>query len=106
MRSGKLRHRVTLQAPTNEQDATGSEVITYPTDTVSVWAEVLELRGREYISAREQHSELTTKIRIRYREDIGVLWRAVHGTRVYDVIHVVDLMGKRRELELMCAEIR
>ncbi len=102
--AGRLRHRVTLQQPLKSQDATGAEVLSWSTVT-TVWAEVLELRGREYLAEREVHSDVTAKIRIRYRADVTVEWHVLFGTHTYDVTHAVDLMGRRRELELMCSEV-
>lgn len=75
-----------------------------------VWCGVYELRGREFFAAREVHSELTTKIVIRYRDDVDVEWRvqlSTNGvTRNYDIQHVIDVRGRRSELELMCVEAR
>ena len=105
MRAGKLRHRVMLQEPIKAQNDVGEQEIVWR-DIKEVPAEVLELRGREYLSAREAHSELTTKIRIRHRTDVTVEWRVTHGTRAYNVEHVVDPTGRRRELELLCSEVR
>jgi len=105
MRAGLLRHRVMLQEPIKAQNDVGEEEIVWR-DVKEVPAEVLEMRGREYLTAREVHSELTTTIRIRHRTDVTVEWRVTHGSRAYDVEHVVDLGGRRRELELLCSEVR
>ena len=103
--SGRRRHRVTLQAPVETQGSTGAMVTTYPYDTATVWAEVLELIGREYMASRELHSKLTTAINIRYRSDVTGRWRAVHGSRIYDIKRAVDTKGRRFELDLLCVEI-
>lgn len=103
IRSGRLRHRVELQEPTVAQNTVG-ELVTTWTTIATVPAEVLDLRGREYLTAREAHAETTTKITLRYRDDLTRLWRVKHGARVFDVEAVVDLQGRRRVLELMCKE--
>ena len=105
MRSGPLRRRITLQRNYPDQASDGSRVDDFRT-VATVWGELLELRGKEYLAAREAHSETTAKIRIRYRADVRAEWRALHAGRVFDIQHVVDLGGRRARLELMVAEIR
>lgn len=105
MRAGAARRRIELQRNYPTQAADGSRVDDYRTITV-VWGELLELRGKEYLAAREAKSETTAKIRIRYRADVRAEWRAISDGRTYDIQHVVDLGGRRRALELMVAEIR
>ena len=104
MRAGRLRHRVTLQSQTRVASITGELIPSYQ-DEVTVSAEVLETRGREYLTSNEAHAEITVKITIRYRTDIGPTWRVIFGSRIFDIKHVVDLMGRHRTLELMCKEL-
>ena len=112
MRIGRLRHRIKLQAPVRSTDAAGGEVITYPADTALVWGEVLDDKGGEHLVAREEHATTSAKIRIRYRADVDVDWRVVFdpggGARVrtYDIKHIADIAGRRREQLLLCEEIR
>ena len=105
IRSGRLRHRVALQQPTTTRNSTGEPIVTWTT-VATVWAEVLDLRGREYIASQEAHSEVGTKITIRYRSDLDLTWRAVFGTRLFDIQQIADLKGHNAILELMCREIR
>lgn len=105
MRIGPLRRRITLQRNYPTQAADGSRVDDFRT-VATVWGDLKELRGSEYLAAREAHSETTAKILIRYRDDIRPEWRAVHAGRIFDVQHVVDMAGRHRLLELMVAEIR
>lgn len=104
--AGRYRHRIALQRNTPAQATDGSNVDSWTTIAI-VWGELLEIRGREYLAAQEAHSELTAKIKIRYRSDIRKdEWRAMFGDRVFDIQHVADLKGRRRELELLVAEIK
>lgn len=101
----RLRHRIELQTNVPVQATDGSNVDTWTT-VATVWGELLESRGREYLAAQEAHSELNAKIRIRYRPDVRPEWRAIFRGRIFDIVHVADLKGRRRELELLVAEIR
>lgn len=105
MRIGRYRHRIELQQNTPTQADDGSRVDDWRT-VATVWGELLETRGREYLAAQEAHSELNAKIRIRYRSDVRPEWRAIFQGRIFDIQHVADLQGRRRELELFIAEIR
>jgi len=105
LRAGRFRHRIALQRNTPTQADDGSRVDSWTT-VATVWGEFLETRGREYLAAQEAHSEINAKIRIRYRSDVRVEWRAIFDDRTFDIQHVADLKGRRRELELFVAEIR
>jgi SPP1 family predicted phage head-tail adaptor len=101
--AGRLRHRVTLEEPGTSVGLDGGLLNTW-TPVATVFAEVLDLRGREFIAAREAHAELSVKVRIRYRPNVRPTMRVRFGARVLDVVHVVDVGGIFRLLELMCSE--
>lgn len=104
MRAGALRDRITLQAPPTAQDAAGQPAGNW-TDVATVWAEVRDLSGREFIAAQATQSEVSTKIRIRYMTGIDASMRAVRGADVYTLVAPpLDPDGRRRELVLMCTK--
>lgn len=104
MRAGKLRQRVELQDRTVTQGSYGEAQVTYSTlDTV--WAAVEPLQGREFIEGQQLQAEVTTRIRIRYRDGIAPEMRVVHGTHTYDIVSVIEPATARRELHLMCSEV-
>lgn len=105
IRSGNYRHRIALQRNEPTQATDGSRIDNWR-EIATVWGQLLELRGREYIAAQEAHSELNAKIKIRYRPDVRPEWRAIFEGRTFNIVHVADLKGRRRELELLVAEIR
>ena len=108
MEAGKLRHRVELQTATEGRSTSGAVTRTWspPASTVTVHAEIRDLAGREYFDAATVQSEVTTKIRIRYRSGIIPKMRAVWGSHIYDIESVVDPEGRQRELLLMAKEVR
>lgn len=104
VRAGLLRHRVTIQEEQVTEDDWGQPVQTW-VDHVSVWADVRDLRGREFIEARAAPGgEITTQIRIRYRDDVTRLMRVQHDGRILEIEAVVEPTGRREELHLMCRE--
>jgi SPP1 family predicted phage head-tail adaptor len=104
IRAGELRHRVTIQDKVVTLNSYNEEVITW-TDVDTVWAQIEDLRGREYLESRRQAAEVTTRIRIRYRSGLAPEMRAVWGDITYDIQAVVDPTGRQRELELMCTKV-
>lgn len=106
IRAGDLRHRVTIQQATVTRNEFGEPVETWQ-DLATVWAEVVDLSGREFIEARQAPaSEVTTRVRIRYRAGIEPTMRVLHGARVLEIVAVLEPEGRRRELHLMCREVR
>lgn len=85
MRSGKLRHRVTLQRFVKTQDPTTGLIRTEWADVATVWASVEPLSGRDFIAARAQQSEISARVVIRYREGIDSTMRVLHRGRIYSI---------------------
>jgi len=105
MRAGRLRHRLTIQSPVNAQDEYGAKTQYAWVDEATVWGSVEPLRGRELVEAGREAAEVTTRIVIRYRTDVGPECRVVWGTRVYDVLSAINVEERDRQLELICREV-
>ena len=105
MKAGELRHRVTLQHATTSQDEYGEAIESW-SELDTVWAAVEPMQGREFLEGRRLEQEVTTRIRIRYRDDLQPLvLRATWGSHTYDVVAVLEVQSRRREIHLMCREI-
>ena len=103
MRAGMLRHRVTLQRFQQGQDAYGGPVETWE-DVATVWASLEAMSGREFFASQQAQSEVTQRIRIRYRADVTADMRVIHNGKVFNI--VAPLPDNRgRELVLMCREV-
>jgi len=103
MRSGELRHRVTIQAKSITQNGFGEPVETW-SDVATVWASVQPLAGREYFQAQQIKADITLRIRMRYRSGIQPAMRLLFESRVFEIQAVIDPDERHRELELLCAE--
>jgi len=102
MRAGPLRHKVILQEKSvTGRDAKGGEVIDW-VEFSTVRANVVPLRGREYVAIRQAQAELQVRIEMRFLSGVTSAMRAVHGTAIYNIADVIDVGGRRRNLELMC----
>lgn len=104
MQAGRLDRYVTLQARTVTRNAEGEDVATYAT-LANVWAEKFDLRGREYFAAQQSRAEVTTRWRIRYRDDLRAVDRLVYDGVAYDVVAPPAEIGRRLGLELVTTAV-
>ncbi len=110
MQSGRFRHRVTIEYATETRDSVGGVTQTWA-ELDQVWASVEPIQGREFFSASQVQSDVSTRIRIRYRADVTEKMRVVHVadsasslTNYYDITAVLPVNEKRHELHLMCVK--
>ena len=101
--TARLNKRVTILRLDKVPDEYG-ELIDQWIDVATVWAAIEPLRGREYFASMAEHAEVTTRIRIRYRDDIDRTMRVQHGATVFEILHIIHPEFARRELQLMCKE--
>ncbi|MGF7429587.1 phage head closure protein [Thermoanaerobacterium thermosaccharolyticum] len=105
MRIGELRHRITIQKATTIQDELGQPVEVWQ-DIANVWAKIEDISGREYFAAKQVlTNEITTKITIRWRNDIEPSMRIVAEGRIFDIQTDIDPDGCKHQLQLMCKEV-
>lgn len=100
--AGQLKHRIRIQQRVNEQDDTG-EVSQEWQDVATVWADIADISGREFLSADAQQNEVSTKITIRYLAGIEPAMRVRYGDATYNIHAVLGL--DRVTLLLMCARL-
>lgn len=100
---GALRDVVTIQTPGSAQDEIGEAVPAW-TALAVVRASVRDLTGRELIAAQAVQSMVTTKITIRFRDDVTAAMRVTRGAEVFQIESVLNPSGRRDWLELMCAK--
>jgi len=103
MRAGTLRQKVLIQQNTPSRDSYGAEVEAW-TDYAEVWASIEPARGREFWESQQVNAEVTGKIRIRYLEEVTPKMRVKHGSRIFEIIAVINPEERNRELQLMVKE--
>ena len=104
MRTGTLRHRVTLQEFVEIVDEYGTPIGEGWEDIATVWAAVEPITGREYIELHNTQSELSHKVTMRYRPGVTPANRLLFNGRQFDIQSVLNLEERNRELVLMCKE--
>ncbi|MFS7239302.1 phage head closure protein [Serratia proteamaculans] len=105
MRTGTMRHRVTIQNFTTIELPSGQEKEVWA-DVATVWAEVKAISGRELVASGAEKSEVTVRIWLRYRADVSsasrILWRQQgHERMAYNIVAAIPDPEASR-LELLC----
>ena len=97
MNPGDLRHRVTFQRQDLELEVWN--------DVCTCWANIRPLAGKEFYEAETINSDLTHRIRLRYRKDITPDMRAVYRGRIFSIQSVINDYEKNVSLQLMCRKL-
>lgn len=94
-----IEHPVMIQNEYGEEEKQWQEFYELP----HVWAEKVDLNGRELYEAQQLNSEVTTQFRLRYRADLDARMRVACDDVLYSVKAVLEGDGRRRWTLLMCA---
>lgn len=103
MRSGRLRHRLTLQYPSQTRSATGDVVTSWVTDS-TVWGAIEPLSGKEFLAASQTQNETSVRVVIRYHATIAPTWRIVNDGKAYSILSLINTDSRDRMIEVMCSE--
>lgn len=86
MRSGKLRHRVDIQALDLVQDPDSGEMVSgWTTVWPKVPASFEPLSARDLMAAQAAQSEATARVMIRYRQGVLPTMRVLHRGEVFEM---------------------
>lgn len=102
---GLLRHRVEIQRSVEVQDGFGTPIPSWSSLHENVKANVEPMSGQELFQARQLYAEVTHRIRARYHSGITAKHRILWGTRVFDILAVLNLEERNLVLEIMAKEI-
>lgn len=105
---GKMRHRITFQRFPGAQDSFGDPLQTDDDnweDVAAVWAAIDPVSGREFYAAEQSQSEVSHKIRCRYRQGLNTAMRIKYRSRVFKIISIIDWEERHESLLIMCSEV-
>lgn len=100
----KLNRLVTLQTVQRTPDGGGGYTETL-VDVATLWMRIEPLTGREQILAMQTEMERPHRFTCRYRADLTGSTRLLYGSRTFDVVSVVDVEERHRELVIMAEEV-
>jgi SPP1 family predicted phage head-tail adaptor len=100
MQAGRLDQRITIQTKSTTRAVNGEEVVVWVVlDTA--WAEVKQLRGKEFFAAAQMQAAVDHQVRMHYRSDITRDMRLMWREQPLDIVGIAEL-GHRAGLEIMC----
>lgn len=103
LRAGQLRHKVRIYSRTVTRDVMGgtTESLLHRAWT---YAAIEPLSGAERMTAQQLESGITHRVRMRPVDGITPRDCIVHGSRTLEIVDIVDVDSRNRELELTCKE--
>ncbi len=105
IRSGALRHRVTIQSRATTQTASGQPTWNWTT-FATVWSSVEPLLGGgEVLAAAQRQARVPTRFRIRYLTGVLPSMRILWDGRLFDIKEVQQPRGIEYEMILITEEL-
>lgn len=101
--SGRYRHPITFQQRTKTTNEYG-ELLNEWSDFTTSRASINPISGKLLISAEAVKSEITHQVHCRYLPNITNGMRIMFGTRVFDIVAVINFQEMNKELQIMCKE--
>lgn len=104
MKAGQLDQRISVERFTRTEDELGQPIESWA-PLFTCWAAVEPLTGREYLAAQAAVSEVTARIRMRFRPWMTAEDRVIHNGTTYNIVSLIDVRSGHRELVLMCKAV-
>lgn len=111
MRAGQLRHKVKIQTAAGSTGSYGTDPNKETYTTIATRrARIAPMTGAEQFQGQQIYAEATTQIGLRWDSaiaDLSPKYRIVDASstgRVYDIIGVINLEERDRELRVMAKE--
>ncbi len=105
MEGGKLRHAVDLKRPSDDRGVGGKRTGDSFATIARVRASINPVAGGEAEAHDRQEASVTHEVRIRHYAGLGATWRLGFGTRTLEVVRVLNVDERSREMVLACREI-
>ena len=105
VRAGRLRHRVTIQTRSQSVNEYGEPSNSW-SELDQVWAAIEPISGDERVemqsSARQGHT--SHRVTVRYLANVDATDRVLFGSRVLEIVSVLNFDEKDEFLTLLCRE--
>jgi SPP1 family predicted phage head-tail adaptor len=104
MRSGTLRHKITIQSAALSTDTMSASATENWSTYTTAWAEIKPLKGMEAVEHKKLGQETMHRIWIRYQSGITTAMRIVYGSRTFEIRGVRNPDERNVLLEIMAEE--
>jgi len=103
VKSGQLKHRITIQQQVKTKNAIGEQIVSWET-WVTCWASIEPAAGNQYYAAKQLDSKVDGKAKIRYRTGLKPTMRILYGNRILNIVSIIQPQENRREIIIMYSE--
>lgn len=106
MQAGTLRHQIEIQSHSATADELNQIVITegdWSTDATR-WAAIQPMSGRELEHNNAVYADVSHKITLRHY-DLTTEDRIKYGTRIFNIISVINIDERNREITVIAKEV-
>ncbi len=106
MRSGDLRHVVSIQYPVEGSDGMGGFATSWADlpGLSAVRAAIWPSSANEQVKNGTVSAEITHRVKMRYRPGINHSMRIVFGNRILKIVGITSPEESNKELNLLCKE--
>ena len=106
MRSGLLRHTVSIQSETPTPDGMGGSTLVWAdvSGMTKVKAAIWPLKSSEALDAMKLELTVTHKIRIRYRASVTAKNRIKFGSRYFNIASIMNVAERNKQIDIMATE--
>lgn len=100
--AGKLRERVTIQIASGSTNTLGETVLAW-SNSSAVWASVEGVSARESLTAGQQETTISHRVRLRYLPGLTNKMRFAWRSRTLDIVSLLE-HDNRSVHEAICQE--
>lgn len=86
MKASLLRNRLKIYRQTAIRSATGAVKVGQWEHILTLWGQFTPLSVKDIIAGQAQDSQITARVKIRYRDDIDNTMRIQHAGRMYEIV--------------------
>ena len=102
--AGELRQQIQIQANTPTNDAYNQRQDSWST-LVTRWAKIESATGSGYIQSDEVRNLATHRITIRYYADVTPRCRVLFGSRIFNIVAVLNTDERKIETIILATEV-
>jgi SPP1 family predicted phage head-tail adaptor len=103
IRSGELRHRITIMQPSTDRDESGE--LLPPVEFAQRWASIDAMTGQQFYRAQQFSSQANYQIGIRYLPGALPKMTVLFKGRTFEILYVLNEQERSIKTTLYCREI-
>lgn len=104
LRAGELRHQILIQQATYATTGSGSKTIPEWVTQITCRAAIMPWKSDEIVKDDKLSLETLHRIRIYYQADITPDMRIVFGSRIFNIISILDPSERNVMIDFICRE--